>query len=140
MALHIFHIRRDLGWLSFFIVSKKITSFWEKLRLVFQCTWKIQYQFNASSNIWETNHPHWWQSLMSTHFSENFFHLFTFIEIWFSPDYTAASKALSTPLPYPVSLSLAVEKLSSLLLILVFRTLVFFFFFPSSLSADDHDS
>lgn len=104
---------------------KKITSSWGKLRLpVFQCTWKIHYWFNADSNMWEAHSQcQLWHSLMSAHFPENFFHLFTFIEISGFPLSLEAQLLLKwaqTLCHIPLLLNLAVEK-CSLLLIAVFR-------------------
>lgn len=55
--------------------KKKKSSSWGKLRLVFQCIWKIHYRFSADCNKWGTHN----QSLVT------FPHVCSFLWKYFSP-------------------------------------------------------
>lgn len=79
-------------------VSEKVTTSWGKLRLVFQCTWRIHYRFNADSNKWESHNqsfPHVYSLLWK--FLSPFYFYWNLVLSWVH----SASSALSRPLPQP---------------------------------------
>lgn len=138
MASYIFRIRRHLGWLNLFIVSEENLFPGEYSDLSFhvheRCIINLMQIVTR-----ETNKP----SLVTfPHFSKKFFPLFIFTEIWFSPEYAAASHTLSTSAT-PSFTKPGSGKVVPFAPNFSFQDIILCFSFPSnpsSCSADDHAS